>query len=381
MKKIITIVFLSFISVTILGCNEVMTNPYEEYCELTDTDGVYVCEKTSTSYFDTTILLKIYYTENDSYQVNDIFDYFLDTLETYHQLFDKYNEYEDINNVYSINQLNLDEKLVLDDILFEAIEYALDNQDLVVAEDTELFNIALNPVLNVWHNARGSDLCDSNYELGILWCPVPYDEINDISFNTNSDDIVLDSDNQTISFVKADMGIDLGGFGKGYVSGVIADYLDELDITYLLNAGNSNIIANNSNPTRDTGLYYIALIEPEVDFHIVNNYYQYIKIPENISVVTSGNYQRYFKEIDTGDVYHHIIDPRTNYPGGDCMSVTVIYPDSALADIYSTAIYLLTVEEGLDFVNNTLELEAVWYGYDGKITYSNGFSVYDYDMI
>jgi len=98
-------------------------------------------------------------------------------------------------------------------------------------------------------------------------------------------------------------------------------------------------------------------------------------------VVTSGNYQRYFKEIDTGDVYHHIIDPRTNYPGGDCMSVTVIYPDSALADIYSTAIYLLTVEEGLDFVNNTLELEAVWYGYDGKITYSNGFSVYDYDMI
>lgn len=385
MKKIILSLIILFISISLTNCNETSTTsnntePNQDYCVLSNTDGVYVCEKTSTSYFDTTISLKLYYTNSDDYNVDDIFDQFITTLEVYHQLFDKYNGYESINNVYSINQLEMGEELILDDILFEAIEFGLDNQDLVIADDTELFNIALNPVLTVWHNARNNSLCDSAYELGVLWCPVPYDEIDEVSFNTDSNDIILNSETNTISFLEADMGIDLGGYGKGYVANVIAKYLNDLDITYLLNAGNSNIIANNSNPTRDTGLYYIALTEPNVDFHITNNYYQYIKIPEDMSVVTSGNYQRYFKEIGTGDVYHHIIDPRTNYPGGDCMSVTVIYSDSALADIYSTAIYLMSVEEGLEFVNNTSDLEAVWYGYNGEIYYSDGFTQYDYKI-
>ncbi|NLZ61877.1 MAG: FAD:protein FMN transferase, partial [Acholeplasmataceae bacterium] len=47
--------------------------------------------------------------------------------------------------------------------------------------------------------------------------------------------------------------------------------------------------------------------------------------------------------------------------------------DGALADIYSTAIYLLTIDEGVEFVNQTPGLEAVWYKTDGTLVYSENF--------
>jgi thiamine biosynthesis lipoprotein len=375
MKKTISIILLLLILPIFIGCNHI-TNPNPDICVESNTDGVFLCEKTTTSYFDTTISLKFYYKSTDTYNVLELFEHYTTTLETYHQYFDKYHEYNGINNVYTINEST--EATVLDNELFDALVFAIDHQDLVVKDETYLFNIALNPVLKVWHDARENTLCDDNIELGILYCPVPNEEIDGVSFNTNPDDIVLDSDSKSISFLSPDMSIDLGGFGKGYVANIITEYLDSLDITYILNLGNSNVIGNGQNPTNDTSDFIIALIEPSTDFRIVNTYYQYIQLPANMALVTSGNYQRFFKDIENSDVYHHIIDPRTNYPGGDVMSVSVIYPDSAIADMLSTAVYLLDLEEAITFVNGMDDLEAVWYSFDGTITCSEGFDEYQY---
>lgn len=375
MKKPITIILLLITSFVFISCNE--ASPIDnDLCYLSNTEGVYLCEKTATSYFDTTISLKLYYQETDTYDVNEVFNYFEETLSTYHKYFDKYNAYQDINNVYTIN--NSDGEVIIDSILYDAIKYGIDNSDLVVLDETNLFNIALNPVVEVWHNARESVSCDTTIETGISYCPLPTEEIDGVTFNTDINDIVLNQETSSISFLKEDMSIDLGGYAKGYVANVLTEHLNQLDITYILNLGNSNVIANGTNPTNDYGEFIIALIEPSVNFTLVNNYYQYVKIPEDMAIVTSGNYQRFFKDIDTGDVYHHIIDPRTNYPGGDTMSVSIIYNDSALADILSTSIYLMDLESALEYVNNTDGLEAVWYGYDGEITYSENFENYVY---
>lgn len=95
-----------------------------------------------------------------------------------------------------------------------------------------------------------------------------------------------------------------------------------------------------------------------------------------MSVVTSGNYQRYFLGADDSLVYHHIIDPRTNYPGGEAMSVTLFFEEGALADLYSTAIYLLSVEEGLAVVNQKEGMEAIWYLSDGSVIESDHAAQY-----
>ncbi len=54
-------------------------------------------------------------------------------------------------------------------------------------------------------------------------------------------------------------------------------------------------------------------------------------------------------------------------------SVSIITSDAGLADLYSTAIFTMTIPEGLAFVNNIEGLEAIWYGLDDVIYFSENF--------
>jgi thiamine biosynthesis lipoprotein len=283
---------------------------------------------------------------------------------------DKYNHYDGVVNVHSINNREQDE-VEISQKLFSIIKYAMDHEDVVISEAVSLFNIALGPILTIWHDARESSNCLDS--LAYSHCPVPTSQVEANTVSTNPQNIVLSEENLMISFLEEGMEIDLGGFGKGYAAEMVTDYLDEQEIIYIFNAGNSNLKAGGENPDREDSLFYIGLIRPTIEFTLQKTFYAYIKIPSGISVVTSGNYQRFFKGIEDEVVYHHIIDPRTNFPGGEAMSVTVFCEDGALADIYSTAIYLLSVQEGLSYVDQVEGLEAVWYQTDGTLVYSENF--------
>ncbi len=386
MKKIITLLIVSILTIVLLGCAgntttySTFTNPNEDYCTPGNKSGVYLCQKLYTSYFDTTISLKLYVDESYDYSIEEVFETFEEMAEQYHQYFDKYNEYPGVNNIYTINNTN--GPVVVDLELYEAITYAIEQEDIVQIDNTSMFNIALHPVLKVWHEARASLECRDDIELGIDYCPVPEQELSSLSFNIDPNDIVFDSDNLTIDFAKADMGIDLSGFAKGYFSEVVVEYLNQLtNINYLLNLGNSNVYAYGTNNNNDDGLYYIALTRPSTDFELTSSYYAYVAIESGQNLVTSGNYQRFFKNVDLEDktIYHHIIDPRTYYPGGEAMSITVLYHDGAIADILSTALYLLSVEEGLAFVDNYPGLEAIWYLSEDEIIMSENFGDYIFE--
>lgn len=90
------------------------------------------------------------------------------------------------------------------------------------------------------------------------------------------------------------------------------------------------------------------------------------------SLVTSGSYQRYF-ELD-GVRWHHIISPETLYPENDYLSVSVLTRDSGLADALSTALFNLSVEEGLSILEGLEKTEACWILADGTLRFSPGFS-------
>ncbi len=380
MKKSLVLIITIILLPLLIGCqNKDYTNPNEELCiESPNNPGVFICEKVLTGYFDTTISLKLYYEPEDIYSVDLVFDTYSTVVSSQNMLLDKYNEYPETVNIYTINQNQGAQDI--DDALYWAIKYGLDHSDLVIEDDTALFNMALHPVLNVWHNARNNPLCE-DLELGISYCPLPSDEIDGVSFNTDINDVILDFETMSVSFLKPDMGLDLGGYAKGYLANQLVVYLNNIDANFLLNLGNSNIITGGVNPTRESELFYIALEKPTTDFSLQTEYYQYIKIPEGMAVVTSGVNQRFFKDLETEDVYHHIIDPRTNYPSGEAMSVTIVYPDSGLADILSTSIFLLDMDSALAFVNSYEDLEAVWYLEDGTVVYSDNFyALYNYDL-
>ena len=94
----------------------------------------------------------------------------------------------------------------------------------------------------------------------------------------------------------------------------------------------------------------------------------------DLSVVTSGDYQRY-REQD-GVRYHHIIDSDTLYPASSFRSVTVIHPDSLIADALSTSLFCMDIESGMKLAEE-YGAEALWLKEDGDLVRTNGFSGYE----
>jgi FAD:protein FMN transferase len=382
MKKIVLLGLLGFFLATMLACQNQTTtfpNPNQDYCVLSSNPDYYKCDIAWTSYFDTKIALTYYAARNDD--VDAVFETVTEYLVEYHELFDKYNAHQDVVGIYAINQ-NADTltstnplrygEATISSNLFAAIEFALDHEDEVKSNAVSLFNIALGPVLEIWHNLRDQDECDEFIRFGSTVCPIPAANLFDQPFEVDPANIVLDETASTIGFLVPGMRLDLGGFGKGYVAELITDYLDLLNARYIFNAGASNVKAGGINPNSTDGFYNVALSTPIIGLSTGNSFYAIVKIGADVSIVTSGTYQRYFIGQEDDRVYHHLIDPRTNYPGGDTMSVSVLFEDGGLADIYSTAVFLLGLEAGQTFVNETPGLEAIWYLEDGTIIHSDG---------
>ena len=204
---------------------------------------------------------------------------------------------------------------------------------------------------------------------------MPSEDVLNQPYNTNPDDVILDKENLTIGFKKDNMMLDLGGFAKGYISMIIEEQLAVYDMNYILNMGASNVLVVGDNTSNTSGNdYRIGLTRPEFDT-IGSENYGIVQIEDGYSAVSSGSYQRYFKNLDREDptYYHHIIDPRTNMPGGEAMAVTIITTQTGLSDILSTAIFLMSYEEGLAYVNSVEDLEAIWYFSEDDIRMSENF--------
>ncbi|NEG72662.1 hypothetical protein GFD24_10700 [Bifidobacterium ramosum] len=82
-----------------------------------------------------------------------------------------------------------------------------------------------------------------------------------------------------------------------------------------------------------------------------------IPIPSDVSVVTSGIYERRF--VANGTVYHHILDPRNGYPmRTDLASATVIARTSLDAEGYSTTLLALGSTRAAAYVQSHPQILA-----------------------
>ena len=92
----------------------------------------------------------------------------------------------------------------------------------------------------------------------------------------------------------------------------------------------------------------------------------------DLSLVTSGSYQRYYTV--NGKQYNHIINPDTLYPADILWAVSVVTQDSGIADALSTALFTLSVDQGQTLLRNFPGVEALWVEPDGSVIRSDGFS-------
>lgn len=163
------------------------------------------------------------------------------------------------------------------------------------------------------------------------------EELNELLTLVDSSALALNGSTATLE--KANMEVDLGGIAKGYAAAQAEQILRDYGMNSALLDLGHNITVIGSKP--DGSAWRIAVQDPADSNSIVG-----VLSLQDCSAVTSGGYQRYFEQ--GGQVYHHIIDPRTGYPADSgIVSATVVCPDPGLADLLSTAVFVLGVEDAL----------------------------------
>lgn len=274
-----------------------------------------------------------------------------DELEEYHQLFDIYKEYDGIANLKTINDQAGIAPVKVDERIIRLLQFC---KDMYLSTDGRV-NVAMGSVLSLWHEARdyGRNNPQDGYlpEMGALKLAAEHMDINSI---------VIDAEASTVYIEDPLVSLDVGAIAKGWSVEQVACHAPE---GLLISVG-GNVCATgakdqNGNP------WVVGIQNPNEKEEFLHTIFV-----EEGSVVTSGDYQRAY-QVD-GEMYHHIIDPDTLYPGTYWRSVTVVCGDSGIADALSTSLFLMSKEEGLQFLEQ-YQAEAMWVDVNGDISYSPGF--------
>lgn len=293
-----------------------------------------------------------------------------------HQLYDIYNSYDGLNNLKKVNDQAGVGPVQVDPELIDLVKWGKDVCRLTNGK----VNIAYGAVLQLWHEKREQGLADPD-----LAALPDADALAEAARHTDIDDVVIDASAGTIYLRDPEMRLDVGGIGKGYAAEKAARLLQNAGADhFLLNLG-GNLRAIG---TKGDGTKWVCPVEsPDYRDDQRGDPYAVTCYLNDLSLVTSGDYERYYT-VD-GQRYHHIIDPDTAYPAAYHRSVTVLTEDSGLADALSTALFMMSVEDGKALLQSIREgssplgedlaatvLEAMWIDADGQQTYTDGFLDY-----
>lgn len=303
--------------------------------------------------FDTYCEITAYDTSQTSF--DNKYEKIYALMKKYYQLFDIYHAYDGIVNLKYLNDHASSSPVTVPDEIMDLLLYGKRAYDL----SDKKVNIAMGCVLSLWHEKReeGRELPDMT-------------ELKQRSKHTDINNLILDENKKTVYFSDPAMSLDVGAIAKGYVCEKVAEYIinNNMFSSALISLG-GNIKTVGTKENRANEPYNVAVENP-----FSQNYLATLSVSSGDSVVTSGDYQRYY-EVNSKR-YCHIINPQTLMPSEYVSSVTVITKDSSYADVMSTALFNMSIDDGLSLVNDMDNLEALWLSSDGAITYSNHFKDY-----
>lgn len=315
------------------------------------------CSKTYLEFFDTVTQIIGFEEDEEVFSQNCEEVYSL--LEEYHRLTDIYHSYEGVNNVRTINKNAGKEPVKVDEKLLEFLEFS---KEMCEATDG-MCNIAMGSVLSIWHDYREQGIDDpENAELP------PMEELVEASEHCSIDSLIIDREAGTVYLDDPEMSLDLGAAAKGYAVERAAELLRSRGVTggYSINIGGNVRTIGTKSETSD---WAAGIQNPDANSD--QPYIVRVKL-NDMSLVTSGNYQRYY--MVEGVRYHHIIDPNTLMPLNYFDSVSILCSDSGIADALSTALFNMPVSEGKKLLSKIGNAEAIWVYSDGSYDCTEGFS-------
>ena len=308
-------------------------------------------------YFDTITTFMAYTKDEEEFE--HYVSVLNEELKKYHELYNSYDAFEGVNNFRTINENAGKEAVAVDPKIIELIEYSKEMYDLTGGK----INIAMGSLLGLWHDAREISVNNPDE------AKIPEESVlKKASSHKDINAIEIDKEKNTVYISDPDVRIDIGAIGKGYATKIIAKRLEEEGLKHgILSVGGDDVLIGD-NPASENSYYKIAIQNPDLEDK--ENPYSSVVSLRNTSVVTSGDYQRYFM-VD-GKRYHHIIDPETMYPSTKWRSVSVILDDIAEADTISTYLFILDYEEGLEFAKK-VGAEVLWIDEDYNLFATEGW--------
>lgn len=281
-----------------------------------------------------------------------------DNLLEYHELYDIYNNYDGINNIKTINDNAGIAPVQVDQRIIDLLKFAKEAYEL---SDGEI-NVASGSVLRIWHDYREEGI-DNPDEAKIP----SMDLLKEKEKYTDITKLIIDEEACTVFLEDSEMLLDVGAIAKGYATEMVAQYMIDQGYSSLLLSVGGNVRAIGTRQEKEKS-WNVGIQNPDEES---DEEYLMITEIENLSLVSSGDYERYYT-VD-GKEYHHIIDPDTLMPADYFTAVSIICEHSGLADALSTTIYNMPLEQGMELIEELPDVEAMWVMKDGEQIYSTGF--------
>lgn len=253
------------------------------------------------------------------------------------------------SDVSKINKSKKGEWVKVDKSTFKVLKKAVEYAQITRGR----FDPTISPLVDIWGiGTENSRIPEKT-------------EINKAKALVNYKNLMLDNENNRVKLNKEGMAIDLGGIVKGYAADEVRKILESYDIkSAFVNLG-GNVLTVGSK--EDGSLWKTGIQDPRKHRGSV---LAALEISDK-TVVTSGNYERYFEE--DGVIYHHILNPETGYPTrNNLLSVSIITAESFEADVLSTSAFIMGLAEGKELIENRKGIEAIFVTEDNNVYLTSG---------
>jgi FAD:protein FMN transferase len=283
-------------------------------------------------------------------EIKIIDDNALEAQKDMEEAFQIFRDYESKYNFHDpgslLNKINGSDKPVHN--IPPELYRMLDLSYVVSEKSSGAFNINVGPLIRLWNfGARNPEIPEAKKIQELL------PQVNAPSFSLRNG----------MLYKKPGACLDLSGVVKGFAVDAACDYL--------ISRGISRAMVNAGGNIRTIGRsirgepWKIGIVDPRSTGRILGQ----IRL-EGDGVATSGDYFRFFMK--DGIRYHHLLDPHTGYPSSGCISVTVVAKSAGVADVLSTAAFVLGPEKGKKLLRE-MGCEGIFIT-DSKIDVTSGLA-------
>lgn len=276
------------------------------------------------------------------------------------KLYDRFYEYEGINNIRTINLNAGIAPVEVSQEIISLLDFCMEQYG---QKGEGVVNIALGPVLNIWHDYMMRYADDP--QNAVL---PPMEDLEVANKLTDISKVQIDHEAGTVFLEEKGMMLDVGAVAKGYATQLVADEIYEKGFTSFIISAGGNVVAKDPPLDNLRNSWGIGIQNPNEDPSNPDSQSVDVVFVKNQSVVSSGDYQRFYM---VGDMrVHHIIDPATLMPANHYRGLTIVCDDSGLGDYLSTALFVLDYPQSRALAEEK-GVGVMWIFEDGTVEYTD----------